>query len=93
MFIADVADARNLDVKNHTQFADAKIFTSKQAKEVGLVDEVATISFAQNELAILSKVENPIWKKEDKFDKFMDRLVSETISNVSMNFISGLKAY
>ena len=93
MFISDVANARNLDIKNHTQFADAKIFTSKQAKEVGLVDEVATISFAQNELAILSKVENPIWKKEDKFDKFMDRLVSETISNVSMSFVTGLKAY
>ena len=41
----------------------------------------------------LSEVENTDWKKEDKFDKFMDRLVSETISNVSMNFISGLKAY
>ncbi len=93
MFISDVANARNLDVKNHTQFADAKIFTSKQAKEVGLVDEVATISFAQNELVVLSKVENPIWKKEDKFDKFMDRLVSETISNVSMSFVTGLKAY
>jgi protease IV len=93
MFISDVAEARKLDVKNHTQFADAKIFTSKQAKEVGLVDEVATISFAQNELATLSEVEKPVWKKEDKFDKFMDRLVSETISNVSMNFISGLKAY
>ena len=93
MFISDVASARNLDVKNHNLFADAKIFTSKQAKEVGLVDEVATISFAQSELATLSGVENPVWKKEDKFDKFMDRLVSETISNVSMNFISGLKAY
>ena len=93
MFVSDVANARNLDVKNHTVFADAKIFTSKQAKEVGLVDEVATISFAQSELATLSEVENPVWKKEDKFDKFMDRLVSETISNVSMNFISGLKAY
>ena len=32
MFISDVASARNLDVKNHTIFADAKIFTSKQAK-------------------------------------------------------------
>ena len=93
MFISDVANARNLDIKNHTQFADAKIFTSKQAKEVGLVDEVATISFAQNELAILSKVENPIWKKEDKFDKFMDKLISEAVSNISMNLMSGLKAY
>ena len=32
-------------------------------------------------------------QEEDKFDKFMDRLVNETISNVSMNFVSGLKAY
>ena len=93
MFISDVASARNLDVKNHNLFADAKIFTSKQAKEVGLVDEVATISFAKKSLVELSKVENPVWSKEDKFDKFMDKLVSETISNVSMNFISGLKAY
>ncbi len=93
MFITDVATARNLDVKNHTSFADAKIFTSKQAKEVGLVDEVATLTFAQNSLITLSKVENPVWKKEDKFDKFLDRLVTETVSNISMNFVSGLKAY
>ena len=93
MFITDVAGARNLDVKNHTLFADAKIFTAKQAKEVGLVDEVATISFAQDSLATLAKVETPVWKKQDKFDKFMNKLVSETISNVSMNFVGGLKAY
>jgi len=93
MFITDVANARSLDIKNHTQFADAKIFTAKQAKEVGLVDEVATISYAQNVLVTLSKVDTPIWKKQDKFDKFMDRLVSETVSNISTNFVSGLKAY
>ena len=93
MFITDVATARNLDVKNYTSFADAKIFTSKQAKEVGLVDEVATLTFAQNSLITLAKVENPVWKKEDKFDKFLDRLVTETVSNISMNFVSGLKAY
>ncbi|MGE4461537.1 MAG: signal peptide peptidase SppA [Arcobacter sp.] len=93
MFITDVANARNLDVKNHNVFADAKIFTSKQAKEVGLVDEVATISFAQNTLIELSKVKNPIWKKEDKFEKFMDKFVSEAVSKISMNFVTGLKAY
>ena len=93
MFVSDVANARNLDVKNHTVFADAKIFTSKQAKEVGLVDEVATLSYAQDSLISLSKVENPIWKKEDKFEKFMNKLISEAVSNISMNFVSGLKAY
>lgn len=63
MFITDVSNARNLDVKNHTIFADAKIFTSKQAKEVGLVDEVATIFYAQNLLKDLAKVENPVLAK------------------------------
>lgn len=93
MFISDVAGARNLDVKNHTIFADAKIFTSKQAKEVGLVDEVATLSYAQDSLIKLSEVKNPVWKKEDKFEKFMDKLISEAVSNISMNLVSGLKAY
>ena len=93
MFISDVASARNLDVKNHTLYADAKIFTSKQAKNVGLVDEVATLSYAQDSLIKLAKVEKPVWMKEDKFEKFMNKLVSEAISNISMNLLSGLKAY
>ncbi|MCT7600544.1 signal peptide peptidase SppA [Aliarcobacter butzleri] len=93
MFITDVATARNLDIKNYTSFADAKIFTSKQAKDVGLVDEVANITVAQKTLAELSKVENPVWKKEDKFEKFMDKLISEAVSQISMNFVTGLKAY
>lgn len=93
MFITDVADARKLDVKNHTIFADAKIFTSKQAKEVGLIDELATLQSAQNILAELAKVENQVWKKEDRFEKFMDKLMSQAISKVVMSFSTGLKAY
>jgi protease-4 len=93
MFISDVASARNLDVKNHTIFADAKIFTSKQAKNVGLIDEVATLSYAQESLIKFSKVEKPVWSKEDKFEKFMNKFMSEAISNISMSLLSGLKAY
>ena len=93
MFISDVADARKLDIKKHTSFADAKIFTAHQAKDVGLVDEVATLNFAKYSLIELSKVEKPIWKKEDKFEKFMDKLMSQAISKVLINFSSGLKAY
>ncbi len=93
MFISDVASARNLDVKNHTLFADAKIFTSKQAKNVGLIDEVATLSYAQNSLIKLAKVDKPVWSKEDKFEKFMNKFMSEAVSNISMSLLSGLKAY
>jgi protease IV len=93
MFVSDVASARNLDIKNQTIFADAKIFTSKQAKAVGLVDEVATLSYAQNSLMTLAEVTNPVWKKEDKIDKFINKIISEAVSNISMNLVSGLKAY
>lgn len=93
MFVSNVADARNLDVRNYTTFADARIFTAHQAKKVGLVDEVATLSFAKQSLIELSKVEKPVWKKEDKFEKFMDKLMSQAISKVLMSFSSSLKAY
>ena len=93
MFISDVANARKLDVKNHTQFADAKIFTASQAKKVGLVDEVATISYAQDIIVKLSKVDSAIWEEQDKFDKFIDKFMSQVISKISMTFISTLKAY
>lgn len=93
MFVSDVATARNLDIKNLNLFADAKIFTSKQAKEIGLIDEVATITIAQNTLKELAKVQKPVWKEEDRFEKFMDKFLSEAISKISMNFVSGLKAY
>ena len=93
MFISDVANARKLDVKDHTQFADAKIFTASQAKKVGLVDEVATISYAHDIIVKLSKVDSAIWEEQDKFDKFIDKFMSQVISKISMTFISTLKAY
>lgn len=92
MFISDVASARNLKIENHTSFADARIFTSKQAKEVGLIDEVATLSYAKQTIIELSEIEKAVWKKEDKFEKFIDKLTSQVISKIVMSFSSSLKA-
>lgn len=93
MFITDVANARKLKVEDHIKFADARVFTSSQAKKVGLVDEVATSSYAQDTLYKLAKVKNPVWQKQDKFEKFIDKIISETVSQVSINFMNTLKAY
>ena len=93
MFITDVSTARKLKKEDHESFANAHIFTSRQAKKVGLVDEVGTISIAKNELYKISKVKNPIWNKEDKFDKFIDKIISEAVTNFSLKFNDGLKAY
>ncbi len=93
MFVDDVSGARGLKKEDHKIYADAHIFTARQAKEVGLIDEVATLTKAKSDLVNISGVSKPIWNKEDKFDKFMENLVSETITNISIHFNSGLKAY
>jgi len=93
MFISDVSLARNLKKENHSQFADAHIFTSLQGKEVGLIDEVATLSKAKKEIIKLSKVSKPIWKKRSKPDKFLDKFVHQFISQLSLLFMSELKTY
>lgn len=93
MFVSDVARARKLDVNEHEKYADAHIFTARQAKEVGLIDEVATLSFAQNELYKLSQVDKPVWMQEDKFDQFLEKMMSEAVSQFSLHFMDGLKAY
>ena len=84
MFITDVANARKLDIKDHTLFADAHIFTASQAKEVGLIDEVNTITRAKELLISESKVKDAVWKKKDKMDKFMEKLVQGSISKIGL---------
>ena len=91
-FVNDVSSARELDPKDHTKFADAHIFTAKQAKEVGLIDRVTTLTNAKKELIKKSGVTKPIWKKEDKFEKFMDKIIQESISQFTILFSNQLKA-
>ena len=77
MFTFDVARARKLDIKKRDTWANAHIFTARQAKKVGLVDEVGVLSDAKSELVKLSGVKNPLWNKEDKFEKLIKKLSAE----------------
>jgi protease-4 len=83
MFVSDVANARKLKVENHKEYADAHIFTAIQAKNVGLVDKVATIGKTKILVSELANVSNPIWAKKDKMEEFMEKLVNETTSKIS----------
>lgn len=88
MFAQDVADARGLDVKKRDSFANAHIFTALQAKEVGLIDALGVAYDAKEKLITLSGVKNPIWNKEDKFDKFMKKLSATTAVTLHTYFPS-----
>ena len=92
LFVSDVCSARGLDPKDHTKFADAHIFTSFGAKEVGLIDEVGTLSLAQYELKNLSGVSEAVWQKEDEFEKFVNKILENSIQFVIKSFSSGLSA-
>ncbi len=80
MFTGDVAAARKLELKKRDTWANAHIFTARQAKRVGLVDSVGVMFDAKNELVVLSGVKNPVWNKEDKFEKLFKKLSSQSAS-------------
>ncbi|MDA3945684.1 MAG: signal peptide peptidase SppA [Helicobacteraceae bacterium] len=86
MFVHDVATARGLKEEQSHLYADAHIFTAAQAKEVGLVDTLGVSFDAKKRVEVLSKVTNPRWNKEDKFDKFMKRISAETATMVHIYF-------
>ena len=92
MFVKDVAKARGLDIKRKDEFAEAHIFTARQAKKVGLIDKVGTLYDAKKDLINLSGVKKAIWKKEDKFEKFIEKVVDET-SSKAVSMIFGLNIF
>ena len=91
LFVKDVAAARGLDVNASKSYADAHIFSSKRAKEVGLIDTIGIKSQAKAELIKVSNVIKPVWKKKDKFEAFMESLETKSILKVQSYFY-GLKA-
>ena len=88
MFVDDVAKARGLDVNNHKEFADGKVFTAYESKELGLIDEVASYGYAKSELIRISEVTNPIWVKKDKVDEILDRLEGKVSSAIISTIFS-----
>ncbi len=78
MFTRDVANARKLDFNKRDLYANAHIFTAQQAQEVGLIDSVGVMFDAKEALANLSGVREPVWNKEDKFDKLMKKFAAST---------------
>ena len=91
MFVTDVAKARNLDINKSAEFAEAHIFTALGAKKVGLIDKIGSIYDAEDELIKISKVKKPIWAKESKMEKLIDKLISKLSFQIYSHFF-GLKA-
>ncbi len=88
MFTQDVAAARGLDINKSDDYANAHIFTARQAKEVGLIDSLGVEYDAKLKLVELSGVKEPVWNKEDEFDKFMKRIAASSALTLHTYFPS-----
>lgn len=91
LFVKDVATARGLEINASKSYADAHIFSSQRAKEVGLIDDIGVKSQAKNLLMKEANISKAVWKEKDKFQSFMDKLESKTVLKIQSYFY-GLKA-
>ncbi|HFF9564208.1 TPA: signal peptide peptidase SppA [Campylobacter jejuni] len=87
LFTGFVAKERALDLNKKDQWANARVFLAAKTKELGLIDELSNYENAKKELEKLANVSNPVWKEEDKIDKFLNRLEGQTSSLISKSLI------
>jgi len=82
-FINAVAEGRKLDVKTVRDLADGRIFTGRQAKTLGLVDELGNLEDSIDLAANLAGIEDPavVYPKPDK-PRFFDYLIDETVTQL-----------
>lgn len=88
LFTTDVAEARSLDIKKRETYANAHIFTAKQAKDVGLIDSIGVSYDAKKRVAELSGVSKPVWNKEDKLEKLMKKISAQAAVTLHTYFPS-----
>jgi len=87
-----IQPARHLDCNKSDQFADAHIFTARQAKAIGLIDDVATIDKAKDALKKAAHIKKAVWKKPSPLETIFGQLSEQSVSKV-VSILFGLKAY
>jgi protease-4 len=81
-FVDIVAQGRHLDSARVRQLADGRIYTGKQAKEVGLADELGNLDAAVDAAAKLGKISGTPRKIEFRYKPgFFDAFGSAALPN------------
>jgi len=86
MFVQDVAEARGLDPEKSAVYADAHIFTARQAKAVGLIDSIGVEYDAKALLEKRSGVDAPVWNEEGEMERFLRQFGAEGVSMLRLAF-------
>lgn len=96
-FVEHVADGRNLDFDKAAQLADGRIYTGRQAKEVGLVDELGNFRDAIHLIASMTSIEGepdliyPPEPKKDFIDYFIEQAAGQFKNGIREQSTTGLQ--
>lgn len=82
-FVEDVAKSRKMEVSEAKKFADGRVFTGRQAKEYGLVDELGTLTDAVDYVAKEAKIEgDPKIVYPAKETSVLDQLLKSNLQSL-----------
>jgi protease IV len=89
-FVETIAENRNIDIEEVKKFADGRIFTGSQAKELGLVDELGSQSDAIDLAAELAEIKGEpviieITPKKSLLQKLTGASMSEILEKAGIN--------
>ena len=82
LFVSDVAEARNLDIKKKDEWANARVFLAHNALKMWLIDSLGSYIDAQNELAKMSLVDEPVWQEKPQLEKIMEKFTKQGINSL-----------
>ena len=82
LFVSDVAEARNLDINKKDEWANARVFLAHNALKMGLIDSLGSYIDAQNELAKMSLVDEPVWQEKPQLEKIMEKFTKQGINSL-----------
>ena len=76
-FVEAISEGRNLPIERLQPYVDGRIFTGRQALEIGLVDELGTLNDAVKYAAKVSGLgENPVLLyPEPEYDNLLEKLI------------------
>lgn len=85
MFYEDVMAARGSRLKSNNPdiFANGKVFSAKQALELGMIDKVGSMEDAILHLQKLSHVKDPIWLKKNKVETYINKFFDNAVSKIT----------
>jgi protease-4 len=83
-FINVVATERKLDIKYVKRFADGRVFTGRQARELGFVDTLGTLENAVSIAAKMGGIDGtPRVIKEYRRKTLIERMLGDAVSDVT----------